>query len=162
MKPHTAWKPAVFSLALALLPTPPAHAASGPFAALAGTWAGSGTVAMANGGSEPLRCQARYAVGQSGENLRLNIRCASDSYRFDLAGNVASQGSAISGQWSESSRNATGTVRGQANGNRIVAVATGDAFSASLSLTTRGSHQTVSIQPHGTEVQMVSLRLNRR
>jgi hypothetical protein len=48
---------------------------------------------------ERLRCRASYGVAERGENLTLNLRCASDSYNFDLAGDVAYRGGAISGSW---------------------------------------------------------------
>ena len=163
MNPRCLCGPAALMLALSLAPAAiPAQAATEAFAALAGNWSGSGTLQMANGGREPLRCRASYTVGSDRDKLRLSIRCASDTYRIDLASNVASKGTAITGQWSEANQNASGTLSGQANGNRITAVARGDTFSASLSLTTQGNRQTVAIQPRGTMVQGVSLTLSRR
>ena len=74
----------------------------------------------------------------------------------------ASYGGAISGSWSEASRNASGTISGRAAGDHIEAAARGESFSANLSLTTRGGQQTVSIRPQGTNVTAVSIALNRR
>ena len=139
-----------------------AQAEPRPFAALNGTWSGGGTLTMASGTQDRLRCQANYRPGQGGEQLQLNIRCASDSYNFDLRSDVTSRNGQISGQWTEASRNARGTVTGRANGERVQAHARGDAFSAELSLTTRGNRQSVAIRPQGTEVQQVSLALSRR
>lgn len=154
--------PAALMLAFSLPGAIPAQAATEAFTALAGNWSGNGTVQMANGGREPLRCRANYAVDSGGDKVRLSIRCASDTFRIDLASNVASNGSAISGQWSEASQNASGTLSGKADGNRITAVARGNTFSANLSLTTQGNRQTVAIQPRGTMVQRVSLTLSRK
>jgi hypothetical protein len=133
-----------------------------PFAAMAGTWAGGGVLSTTDGQQEQLRCRASYNVAGAGEQLRLNLRCASASYNFDLASDVEYRGGAISGSWSEASRNASGTISGRASGDRVEAAARGDSFSAHLSLTTRGERQTVSIQPQGTNVTSVSLALNRR
>ena len=56
------------------------HAQDGSvFARLAGEWNGSGTIELANGSREPLRCKAAYDVLGGQSNLQLNIRCASDS-----------------------------------------------------------------------------------
>lgn len=137
------------------------RAATTPFSAMAGVWSGGGTLTMSSGTQERLRCRAQYGVGASGNDLKLNIRCASESYNFDLAGQVEYQGGAISGSWSEASRNAAGTISGRANGDHIVAAARGSTFSANLSLTTRGGRQTVSIQPQGTDIAGVSIALNR-
>ena len=81
---------------------------------------------------------------------------------FDLASEVEYRGGAISGEWTEASRNASGTIEGRAAGDRIEAAATGPSFSAALSLTTRGSRQTVTIRPQGTDISTVSLELSRR
>lgn len=133
-----------------------------PFVAMAGTWSGGGVLSTTDGQQEQLRCRAAYDVGGSGEQLRLNLKCASASYNFDLASEVEYRGGAISGSWSEASRNASGTLAGRAAGDHVEAAARGDNFSAHLSLTTRGGKQTVSIQPEGTNVRAVSLSLNRR
>src|SRR5215216_120482 len=133
-----------------------------PFTAMAGTWAGGGVISTTDGQQEQLRCRASYNVAGAGEQLRLNIRCASPSYNFDLASDVQYRGGAISGSWSEASRNASGTVSGRAAGDRIDVAARGESFSANLSMTTRGGQQTVSIRPQGTNIAAVSLSLNRR
>jgi hypothetical protein len=115
-----------------------------------------------DGAQERLRCRATYNVAGTGAELRLNLRCASESYNFDLASDVEYRGGAISGSWSEASRNASGTLSGRAAGDRIEVAARGESFSANLSLTTRGGQQTVSIRPQGTNIAAVSLALNRR
>jgi hypothetical protein len=135
--------------------------AASPFRAMAGSWVGGGTLNMQSGERERLRCRAAYDT-DGGEQLRLNIRCASDSYNIDLSSDVAYRGGEISGQWSEASHNASGTIAGRAAGDRIEAQARGQTFSAGLSLTTRGSRQTVSIRPEGTEITAVNLELQRR
>jgi hypothetical protein len=149
------------ALIAATLLVPVAADAAGPFSALAGAWSGTGRITMADGNTEQLRCRASYNIGGTGNDLKLTIRCASQGYNFDLGGNVAYQGGRISGTWSEASRNAGGTISGTANANLIEATATGQNFSASLSLNTRGDKQTVSIRSQGTDVSGVSLALNR-
>ncbi len=137
-------------------------AAPSPFAAMAGSWSGGGVLSTTDGGQERLRCRASYDVAGTGAELRLNLRCASESYNFNLVSDVQYRGGAISGSWSEASRNASGTISGRAAGDRIEASARGDTFSANLSLTTRGGRQTVSIRPQGTSIIAVSLVLSRR
>ena len=132
-----------------------------PFVAMAGTWAGGGVLSTTDGQQEQLRCRASYDVDGAGDQLRLNLRCASASYNFDLASEVEYRGGAIRGSWTEASHNASGTLSGRATGDHVVAAARGDAFSANLSLTTHRGHQTVSIEPQGTSIRSVSLALNR-
>ena len=153
----------VLLLAVLSLPGCTALAAPvSPFVAMAGTWSGGGVLNTTDGQQEQLRCRAAYDVAGTGEQLRLNLTCASASYKFDLASEVEYRGGAIRGSWTEASRNASGTLSGRAAGDHIEVAARGDSFSASLSLTTRGGRQTVSIQPQGTNVTSVSLALNRR
>ena len=116
---------------------------------------------MADGRAERLRCRASYDVS-GGNNLHLNLRCASDSYNFNLASDVEYRGGMIQGSWSEASRNASGTISGSASGNQIQAAATGPNFAANLSLVTRGNRQTVSIRSEGTEIADVSVALNKQ
>jgi hypothetical protein len=149
-------------LASLCLPGSAQAAVASPFAAMAGSWSGDGVLSTTDGGQERLRCRASYNVAPTGAELRLNLKCASESYNFDLASEVQYQDGAISGSWTEASRNASGTLSGRAAGDRIEAAARGQNFSANLSLTTRGSRQTVSIQPQGTNITAVSLALNRR
>lgn len=157
------WAAATLAASLLLATVMDTPGAPGPFAGLAGAWSGGGSVDMANGVRERLRCRANYDVAGDGNNLRLQLECASDSYKFMLSGEATARGGAISGAWSESSRNASGTLEGRATGERIEAVARGASFSASLALSTRGKRQSVTITPQGaTEVTAVSVTLNRR
>src|ERR1700728_4366496 len=86
----------------------PAQAQSSPFAGFNGSWSGNGTVALSDGSTERIRCRADYKVDGSGLSLKQNLRCASDSYKFDLSSDVTSQGNRTSGNWSEGSRNVFG------------------------------------------------------
>ena len=135
----------------------------GPFARLAGQWSGSGTIELANGAHEPIKCRAAYDVLEELSNLQLNIRCASDSYNFDLRGSATYDAGAITGSWSEATRNASGTLSGKAEDSRFQVVAKGPSFSASLTLVTRGNRQTVAIKSQDSQasVKGASISLQR-
>ncbi len=149
------------TLAAALTLTATAgHAQSGPFAGFDGSWAGTGTVALSDGTKERIRCRASYRVQSGGQELHQSLRCASDSYKFDLTSNVVSQGSAISGTWSESSRNINGNLQGRAGGGQIDVFVEAAGFAASLTLVTRGNKQSVSISSKG-EIQGVNISMSR-
>lgn len=149
------------TLAVAASPASAQYAMMSPFRAMAGSWSGGGMISMANGERERLRCRANYDVARAGDELRLNLRCASASYNFDLTSDVQDRGGAISGEWTEASRNAAGTLSGRAVGDHVEAEARGQNFAANLSLTTRGNRQTVSIRPAGSDIRDVTLALNR-
>jgi hypothetical protein len=133
----------------------------GPFAGLGGAWSGAGTLQLQGGGTERVRCRATYAVGDGGVALHQNLRCASDSYRFDLSSNVVYQGGAISGSWSETTRNVQGGLSGRASAGQIDARVDGPGFAANFALTTRGDRQNVSIASAGTELSSVAITLTR-
>jgi hypothetical protein len=119
---------------------------AGPFARLAGQWSGNGTIELSDGTREPIRCKAAYdALDRS---LQLNIRCASESYGFDLRSSVKySSGGNLTGTWSEDTRNFAGTISGRASGDRFQVAAQGPSFSANLTVITHGDRQSVVIQP---------------
>jgi hypothetical protein len=123
------------------------HAQSGgPFAGMAGVWSGGGTVTLDDGSTERIRCRATYAVGAGGTGLQQTLTCASDSYKFNLTSDVRAQGSAVSGTWSETSRNINGNLEGRSGGGVVQVVANAPGFSANISLTTRGNKQSVVIR----------------
>jgi hypothetical protein len=134
---------AAVTLLVASVASSASYAQSGPFAGMAGNWSGGGSVALDDGSSERIRCRASYAVGAGGAGLNLTLTCASDSYKFALTANVVSEGGALSGTWSESSRNVNGNLEGRgANGN-VQVIASAPGFTANITLTTRGNKQSV-------------------
>src|SRR5260370_37951197 len=88
-------------------------AVSSPFAALAGSWSGGGVLSTSDGGQERLRCRANYDVDGPGHELRLHLRCASDSYNIDLAGNLEQPGGAISRARAAARHTPSGTLSGR-------------------------------------------------
>ena len=145
----------------------PVHAergsqASGPFSDFVGSWAGSGTVNLANGSSERIRCNAAYATGSDSSNLRSVIRCASDSYKFELASDVTNQGGRFAGAWRESTRNIAGQIAGTSKSGELQAAIDMPGFKAGLNIATRGNRQVVSIQSQGTELTGISISLARK
>jgi hypothetical protein len=122
------------------------YAQSGPFAGMAGSWSGGGTVLLDDGSTERIRCRATYAVGAGGNGLNQSLTCASDSYRFNLSSNVVAEGGALSGTWSESSRGINGNLEGRGSSGNFQVIASAPGFTASINLTTRGNKQSVVIK----------------
>ena len=139
-----------------------AGAAEGAFVGLSGYWSGTGTISVADGPSERLRCRADYAVDGSGTKLNQNLRCASDSYKFEVLSNLVNQGGSISGSWSETTRNAGGDVSGKVSGGMISGAVSGVGFNATISVSTHGNQQAVTIRPNGsTNIRDVTVSLKR-
>src|SRR3954468_10418728 len=132
-----------------LLFSPASHAQSGPFAGMAGVWAGGGTITLDDGSTERIRCRATYAVGNGGNGLNQSLTCASDSYRFNLSSNVIARGGALSGTWNESSRNISGNLEGRGGNGAFQVVASAPGFNANISLHTTGNKQSVTIRSEG-------------
>ncbi len=141
-------KSAAVSAAL-MLSVSAGHAQSRPFAGFDGAWSGNGTISLSDGTSERIRCRADYKVNGTGLGLKQNLRCASDSYKFDLSSDVTSQGDRISGNWNEASRNIFGNLQGTAGGGKIDVLVEAPGFTASLTLRTSGNRQTVQSSSKG-------------
>lgn len=146
--------------ALLILSVSASYAQSAPFAGFDGSWSGNGTVTLSDGSSEKIRCRATYKVGSSGTALEQSLRCASDSYKFDLSSNVISSGNNVSGSWSEASRNVYGNLNGKAGGGQIEVFVEAAGFAANITLTTRGNKQNVSISSKG-EIRGVSISMTK-
>lgn len=155
-----------FLLALGSSALPrPALAATGPFTALTGSWSGTGTIQPGNGTTERIRCNANYRPrGSSGNEVDLDLRCASDSYNFELTGQfTADAGNHITGQWTERTRNIGGSGIGTVGGDQITVHVESGAFSANLALVTRGRRQNVTINsPGGGKPVKAAITLSRR
>ena len=145
-------------VAVLALSTSAGHAQGRPFAGFDGAWSGSGTISLSDGSTERLRCRADYKVDKTGLGLKQTLRCASDSYRFDLASDVTSQGERVSGQWTETSRNVFGSLQGTAGGGRIDVMVEAPGFTASLTLRANGNRQTVQISSKG-DIRGVSITM---
>jgi hypothetical protein len=144
--------------AVLMLSVTASQAQSGPFIGFNGAWSGNGTVALSDGTTERIRCKADYVVDGSGLGLKQTLKCASDSYKFDLTSDVRSQGDRISGNWSEASRNVFGNLQGTAGGGRIEVFVEANGFAANLTLQTTGNKQTVQISSKG-EIRGVSITM---
>lgn len=143
---------------------PAAVAADGPFADFSGSWSGNGTLRPTNGAAERIRCNASYRPrGSTMHEIDLQLRCASDSYHFDLSGQFsADANNQITGRWTERSRSIGGTAVGNADGDTLQVHVESSGFAADLVMTTRNRRQNVTINSQGGgQVVKASISLNR-
>lgn len=138
-------------IALFSFSAPSSWAASGPFADFTGTWTGTGTLRPSGGQAERIRCTATYRPrGASGHQIDLQLRCASDSYNFELVGQFsADDNNQIAGQWTERSRNIGGSAVGNARGERLQLHIESSGFAATMVMLTRNRRQSVNIDSQG-------------
>jgi hypothetical protein len=150
---------AAAAIALGLLAFTSSHvtAADGPLAQFAGNWSGSGKIVAQNGISERIRC--RSSNNASGNALTLSLRCASDSYKFELASDITSDGGNLSGSWNETTRGVIGSLSGKFTPGNIQAQASAVGFNAGLAIRVSGHSLGVTIRAPGSEITEVSISM---
>ena len=135
-------------------------AAAGPFDGLEGVWTGDGMLTYASGTQERLSCRVQY-VQSNPNNLQQALRCASDSYNFQINAYFDSANGKLSGNWAELVNNVKGSVSGTVGNGRINGDLKGPGFVASLNVVTKGDRQTVSIQAPIEEIRTVSIEVRK-
>lgn len=157
---------AVLLLCLETVPVVGAAAAAGPtvsagpFDGLSGMWSGSGTVTYASGTKERLRCRVQY-VQNDVDNLQQALRCASDSYKFEINAYFDHVNGKIAGTWAELTMDVRGTVSGTVNGGVIKGDLDGPGFVAQLEVNTRGNRQHVTIEADLEEIRAVDIEVHK-
>ncbi len=154
---------AAAALAAAIVSVPAlAQRGDNPLAKLTGQWSGNGSITMNDGNRERIRCRASYGDISGGTETQIDLRCASDSYKFELSAQVVYRDGQITGNWTEKTRSVAGNLTGTANSSRIDVRAIGQTFAALLLITTRNDNQTVSIKSPGSQMQEVAITLAKR
>lgn len=159
--PRTRFAPLAI-LALSLL-TPHSDASAdavSAFSSLRGSWSGSGQMRLEGGRTESLRCRASYTDRNRGRGLGISLRCASASSKVDLHASLTAAGSRVSGNWEEREFNTGGTANGTASGNEI-SLSIGGGLDGTMSVTTSGSRQSVSITTENVALKGIRIALSR-
>ena len=133
---------------------------AGAFDDYAGTWSGNGSITIADSGTERIRYRGVFTVDAAGNGLHQNIKCASDSFKFELASNVEAIGSRITGSWSEATRNVNGSLDGTISGSDITALVQTNGYAATFNVSTRGGKQNINIASKG-EIRAVTMSLSK-
>ncbi len=96
-----------------------AHGSGSPFAGLVRRVGGPRHHHAGQRRQGSIRCRANYNVDGSGVNLKLDLRCSSDSFKFELQSSVSHSNGEVSGFWNELTNRVGGTVAGKAAGEQI-------------------------------------------
>ncbi len=136
----------------------PAQAAG--FNPLGGVWRGNGKIKLADGKSERLRCRAYYNPKGAGRRLRMAVRCASSSYKFELRAQLATDGHRVTGTWVERTFGAEGVLAGAIRPGRITLLTTGT-IKASLSVSFSARRQTLQLGGNFDRFRGITLALRR-
>ena len=134
----------------------PAHA--DPLGDLTGYWSGSGSIALANGKTERVKCNVVYKAN-GGTEVRQTMRCASADYSINSLAELRVKGSQVTGTWEERTYSAKGDVTGRFGGDSFALSIQGASFSAAMHVTLSNCKQSLNITPQGLDVSRVSISL---
>jgi hypothetical protein len=136
--------------------------AAGPFAGFGGSWKGAGRISDIHGKSESLTCKSTNSPQPDGIAMSLSLVCASDSYRVDFHTELFTDGQALRGTWTETTRNAEGNVHGEIRPDYINAVTDAPGFSAEIAVhVVGGKRLDVDLKAHGTSIDHVTVSMKK-
>lgn len=128
---------------------------------LIGYWSGAGSVTLANGNTERVKCAVTYKVTDNGSQIKQSMRCASTDYSINAQADLTVKGERVSGSWEEKTYSAVGQVTGRYTGGAFQLSIQGASFSAALNLTLSNCKQSINITPQGLEVTKISIGLGK-
>jgi hypothetical protein len=149
-----------YALLMTVLAAAPAYAQQS-FDSVAGSWSGGGWMKPKDGPRERVRCKVDYMVKNTGQSVKMSVRCASDAYKMDLSANIDQNGTALSGNWFESQYRQGGSVSGQNVNGVIEAKIESATIVALLTVRAKGNHQTFVMESPGAWISQVSIDLAR-
>jgi hypothetical protein len=138
----------------------PTVAADNPFSTLVGNWTGNGMVTYASGTKERLRCKVKYDQNAQ-DSIQQALRCASDSYKFQINAYYRHTDTTLTGHWDELTLQISGSITGSVSDGKISGDLHGPGFLASVLVDTKGNSQTVKISAEDQDIREVSLSVKR-
>ena len=129
------------------------------FEQFVGYWTGTGSVVLANGSKEQLKCVATYKLVE--RQLRQTLRCASPGYSINATADLAISGDVVIGAWEERTYSAVGSITGRVTADGLQLSIQGATFSAVLTLVAATCRQSIQIAPQGLEVSNISIALGK-
>lgn len=137
------------------------HATKGALV-LQGRWAGEGTLKPQGGPQETFKCIATYFPSRQGHEVKQNLRCHSDNYKFDIASLLEIDGEKVSGTWQEKSYAFDGAIDGVVKNNRYAMKLTGDFFQADMTIEGTACQQQVVVTPApDTQIEYMTASLRK-
>ena len=136
-----------------------ALALADPIGDLAGFWSGTGTVVLASGNTERVKCQVFYKTAASNTQLKQTLRCASTDYTINATADLEVKDGQVTGNWEEKTYAVKGDVAGRYSGENFNVTITGATFTAAMNMTLSACKQSISIAPKGLDVARVTIAL---
>jgi hypothetical protein len=130
-----------------------------PIGDLAGFWSGNGSVTLASGNTERVKCNVFYKTSGDNTHLRQSMRCASQDYTINATAELQVKGGQVTGIWEEKTYAAKGEVTGRYSGENLALMIKGANFTASMNVTLSACKQSINIAPKGLDVTRVTIGL---
>jgi hypothetical protein len=125
--------------------------------ALGGEWSGSGTLKLANGKSERIRCHGEANADEA--LVRQYFSCASTGGKFSFSTSLKFSGNQVSGDWRGPDR--SGTLSGRATTGSISLRLVSDTGSGNLRATLSHCAQSLTVTGWSKEMRSLSVRLKK-
>ncbi len=150
---------AAAALVTTISPMPASSQDAQLFQRLGGSWAGAGSVRLPTG-VERIRCRGSYSPAGAAQ-LRINLACASDSFKVQIVSNIVRQGERLGGSWSEADSGVGGNLNGTVRGDRLDAGFSGAGVNGRLSIALHGNTQAVTLVSQSVVSGSASVTLHR-
>ena len=139
---------AAFFLCFAITATHPKAEAAEPssLTALAGRWVGEGRLGVKDNPPESVKCRATYFVESGNASLKQNIRCATAGGAIEVKSEIENNAGSLTGAWSETIHNLSGTLAGEIKPNGFHINVKGDGLNANMDIVVQSNKQIVEIQ----------------
>lgn len=132
-----------------------------PLDKLAGRWVGEGFLGVKDGKSESVKCRVTYIPAESANHLRQTVRCASAGGSIEVQSHIVHSAGAITGSWSELTRNMRGDLSGKVTPRGFQVMVTGTDLSAHMNVVINGSKQIIEIQFNNSSLIGLTLVLTK-
>lgn len=132
-----------------------------PLDRLVGRWVGEGFLGIKDGKSESVKCRVTYIPAGSTSQLRQTVRCASAGGSIEVQSTIVYFAGAISGTWSELTRNMRGDLGGKVTPRGFQVMVTGTDLSASMNVVINGPRQIIEIQFNNSSLIGLTLVLTK-
>jgi hypothetical protein len=116
------------------------------FDKFAGLWVGEGRLGTREGQTEAVKCRVTYRSEQQGMELKQSIRCASAGGSIEVRVAARLEGTAISGDWEETTRGWTGLLSGGTTPLGLKVSIKGENINANMDIIVKDALQVVEIQ----------------
>lgn len=124
---------------------------------LKGQWAGSGTLKLAKGKSERIRCHGNASAGDT--SLSQLFTCASTGSNFTFSTSLQFSGSKVSGSWRGPDRG--GSASGSASSGSMSLRLSSDDGSGNLNATFNRCRLTLTVTGWSKELRSLSVRMRK-